>query len=97
MTDRYKNALSALLRLKKYTGHSNEQTFKEMFLAHIDAIESALTLATESEQLRKERDDLAKGFQYLDALHRELGIVDLTKETARCREIAKKVNENGNA
>ena len=50
----------------------------------------------EKEQLRKERDDLANGFKYMDALHKELGIVDLTKETARCREIAKKVTENGN-
>lgn len=61
-----------------------------------EAIRAALQLAQEAEQVRKERDDLANGFKYMDALHKELGIVDLTKETARCREIAKKVTENGN-
>lgn len=54
-------------------------------------------LKAENEELRKERDELINGLQYLDALHNELGIVDLTKETERCREIAKKVNKNGNA
>jgi len=46
-----------------------------------EAIKEALTLATESEQLRKERDD------YKDAYNR------LLSETL----LAKKVTENGNA
>lgn len=92
MTDKVKDFLAALDRLEN-DALSNRDGYG---YSSGDA-ETIRRVLAENEKLRKERDELINGFQYLDALHKELGIVDLTKETARCREIAKKVNKNGNA
>ncbi len=103
MTDRFKNALDWYVRYFTdiYGGYIPS-------LPHHDAVQEALTLATESEQLRKvlngassllkanadtieqlrkERDDAVNNYGLAFELGRK-NVLD---------ELAKKVNENGNA
>ena len=85
MTDRFKNASDEMKEASKSLGG-----LSKWFDKFNHEIVSALTLATEAEQLRKERDELAalviKAQENSDVLAAREAIV-----------LAKKVTENGNA
>lgn len=96
MDDRFKNALDDLISLKnarhRYFEHPLSSSEAERYkyalsdvAKHIEAIESALTLATEPEQLRKERDELQakldKAIKSLQVLDRNGISDDLARTT----------------
>lgn len=106
MTNRYEDALNALTRLEDILGEtfigSEFGTIRHALLLAQEAeqlrlklSETAIHLAarnSEIEQLRAERDELARAYNYADAIATELcGVVDLTEETKKWRELAKKV------
>jgi len=64
----------------------------------VPVVNKITDLLDECFQLRKERDELARAYRYADAVATEIGhIVDASPQTKIWRELAKKVNENGNA
>jgi len=64
MTDKFKNALDAITMAMAKDTTTPKKIVRDVFTTHtllknIFVINEALTLATEAEQLRKERDELA--------------------------------------
>jgi len=100
MTDRFKEALDDMPNVK--SDDISEMTM-DWYADNYDTLKSALTLATESEQLRKERDDLARAYTELyEAAHAwqdpsKLDHALDNDELTDAYNKAKKVNENGNA
>lgn len=99
VTHDYKAALEVFNRLIPSLEHSLEQKLREFHNNEpIDdmlvCIRSALQLAQEAEQVRKERDELAKEVVYLNAV---CGNCVEVKYLLKTINLAKKVIENGNA
>jgi len=65
MTDRFKDALDAITMAMAKDTTTPKKIVRDVFTTHmllknIFVINEALTIATEAEQLRKERDELAR-------------------------------------
>lgn len=94
--NKYEEALAAL---NKLTGRHGTLSYVELggwVCENCQTVRSALQLAQEAEQLRKELDELARG---LIIIHEDdEGDYDFIKfKTTEHYKLAKKVSENGNA
>jgi len=67
MTDRFKNIIDQLKNWEKNTFYKIQNGGVIAWI-NSEALKEALTLATESEQLRKERDELAVRVAELEAI-----------------------------
>jgi hypothetical protein len=86
MTDRFKDAFDWCAKVRVF---AHSLLGEDCFTTPLDTIEQALTLATEAEQLRKERDELAKNLLYVADYGDVIDVKIFDK--------AKRIIENGNA
>lgn len=102
MTDRNEKVLSAFRRIVENSKIHSSCVAGSKFGAtqgDVDVVENALTLATESEQLRKERDELKKQYKLQGDKLRVLmnAYADIIKNKCEVCKRKKVRNENRNA
>lgn len=102
MTDRFKKCHDEITMAMAKDTTTPKKIKRDIITTHtllknVFIINEALTLAQEAEQLRKERDELAKAVVASSGLTSWGKQEKYMSEYADTIKLAKKVNENGNA